>query len=607
MNSSSMLYPRDSATRRVIKMDGIWKFQFDPDGIGRSADFPNGLPSPVSMPVPASFADFFTDKASREYTGDFWYETDLFIPEEWRWMDLSIRFGCATHRAIVFVNGTEVARHEGGFLPFSAPINAVCRFNESNRVVVLVNNELHEDCIPVGRTEILPDGRKMAKPYFDFFNYSGLQRSVWLVAVPPEHILDFSVRHDIRGQDANVAYQVETNGPHNVVVSVFDESGKPVAEGRGKNGVLTIKNVQLWDVYAAYLYRFVLRVLDKNEVVDEYWEDIGVRTVEIKGQDFLLNGRTVYLKGFGKHEDSDVAGRGYNPCVMKRDFELMKWIGANSFRTAHYPFSEEIYQMADKEGILIIDETPGVGLMASTLNFFDAVRGKQSGFFNKPTTPQLLKRHLEAVEGMIKRDKNHACVIAFSLLNEPETTEPESLPYLEQVFEKARALDFQNRPCSYTLLMHAGPDTCQANHLCDFIMLNRYYGWYFLGGNEISMAEMAFHDEMKKWQSKIPDKPFIISEYGADTSDSEHKLPSVMWSQEYQIEYLQMCHRVFDSYNFIRGEQVWAFSDFQTGENAMRMNGNRKGIFTRQRQPKSAAYYLKQRWENLPSDYKAKE
>jgi beta-glucuronidase len=108
---------------------------------------------------------------------------------------------------------------------------------------------------------------------------------------------------------------------------------------------------------------------------------------------------------------------------------------------------------------------------------------------------------------------------------------------------------------------------------------------------------MAFRSEMKKWEEKQLNKPVIFSEYGADTSADMHKLPSVMWSQEYQTEYLEMCHRVFDSYEFVKGEQVWTFADFQTGEGSMRLDGNKKGIFTRDRQPKASAFYFKKRWE----------
>ena len=369
-------------------------------------------------------------------------------------------------------------------------------------------------------------------------------------------------------------------------------------------GKLHISGAHLWEVYDGYLYRFDVRIFKNDTVVDEYTEKIGVRTFEVKGTSFLLNGKPVYLKGFGKHEESDIVGRGYNLGVIKRDFELMKWIGANSFRTAHYPYSEEVYQLADREGILVIDETPAVGLMASTVNFFDASSGPQTAFFKKETISELLKVHLQELEELISRDKNHACVIAWSLLNEPETTDDESLPYLSAIFQRALELDPQKRPRTFTSLMTALPDKCKCYQLCDFISLNRYYGWYIYGGNEIKVGEMALHHELKQWQAKNLDKPFIFTEYGADTLAGEHKLPSVMWSEEYQLEILKMFHNTFDAYEFVRGEQVWTFSDFQTGEGIMRMDGNKKGIFTHNRQPKAAAFFLKERWENLPADYK---
>ena len=98
--------------------------------------------------------------------------------------------------------------------------------------------------------------------------------------------------------------------------------------------------------------------------------------MQLQGEDILLNGEPVYLKGFGKHEDSDISGRGFQAPVMKRDFELMKWINANSFRTAHYPYSEEMLQAADREGFLVIDEVAAVGMFESIMNFMEASTGK---------------------------------------------------------------------------------------------------------------------------------------------------------------------------------------------------------------------------------------
>ena len=379
----SMLYPKTTSSRRAVSMNGMWKFQLDEKGEGERNGWPEGIAGDQMIPVPASFQDFFTKKDIREYTGDVWYETDAFVPGEWEGKAIWIRFGAATHRAAVYVNGVKVAEHEGGFLPFVADVTEIVRYNAKNKVVVKVNNELTETNIPCGRTMTLADGKKMNKPYFDFFNYSGLQRSVHLMAVPKEAVYDFDLTYELCGSDAKIAYSIQTTGDHPVKVSLYDADGNEAAHSEGAEGTLFVQNAHLWQVRNAYLYRLVIQIMDDAQVVDEYEQEIGIRTVEVKGTDILLNGSPVYLRGFGKHEDSDIVGRGFNIGVMKRDFELMKWIGANSFRTSHYPYSEEIYQMADREGFLIIDEVPAVGMFESLMNFAEACTGKSTGFFEK--------------------------------------------------------------------------------------------------------------------------------------------------------------------------------------------------------------------------------
>lgn len=604
MLEHSMLYPKTTLTRRRISMDGMWKFCLDEKAVGEKEGWMDGIPGEEMIPVPASFQDFYTEKDIREYTGDFWYETDFFVPGEWEGREILLRFGAATHRAGVYVNGILITEHEGGFLPFCADVTTVVRYDSYNKVVVKVNNELNCTNIPCGETITLPNGKKMSKPYFDFFNYAGLQRSVYLLALPGESVVDFDLDYAIHGKNAEVSYQIRTNGEHAVQLALFDAKGHCVAQKDGKEGVLYVENARLWQVRNAYLYRLRIRIMDGEELIDEYEQEIGIRTVKVEGTDILINGEPVYLKGFGKNEDSDIVGRGFSIGIMKRDFELMKWIGANSFRTSHYPYSEEIYQMADREGFLIIDEVPAVGMFQSLMNFMEASTGKQTAFFEKETTPVLLKAHLRAIEEMIARDKNHPSVVAWSLLNEPETTNEAAVPYFKEVFDLANKLDMQKRPRTFALIMNSLPDTCKCYQFSDIIALNRYYGWYMKGGYEISVAEELFRKEMNAWKEKKLNKPFIFTEYGADTLASEHKLPSVMWSQEYQDEYLKMTHEVFDSYDFIKGEQIWNFADFQTTEGIMRVNGNKKGVFTRQRQPKDIAYKLKERWENLPLDYK---
>lgn len=210
----SLLYPRATTTRRLIGLDGMWRFSFDPESKGVEAGWALELPSSLSMPVPASFCDLFTDKASREYCGDFWYETSFFVPAEWSGWDIVLRFGSVTHRARVFVNGVEVAQHEGGFLPFDATVTNIVRYNQFNKLSVLANNELSETMLPAGTTRTLADGRKIAAPYFDFYNYAGIHRPVWLMALPKERVLDYSTRYPPdrdRGRDR--LYRVHQRPP----------------------------------------------------------------------------------------------------------------------------------------------------------------------------------------------------------------------------------------------------------------------------------------------------------------------------------------------------------------------------------------------------------
>ena len=600
---TSLLYPVDTVSRRAVSLNGMWGFRLDPSGIGTSEGWQKRLPNPDLIPVPASFQDLYTDKFTRDYCGDFWYERDVFVPAEWRGSSVSVRFGCATHKATVYVNGAEIVSHEGGFLPFSADFTDAAVYGGMNHIAVRVNNELSETCMPCGTVKTTMDGKKHAAPYFDFFNYSGLQRNVFLCSVPHVRVEDYDLTYEISGTDALISYNVKISDDScgvSAVVILYDADGVKVAESDGVSGVLKVENARLWKVRDAYLYDIVIRLTDESEPVDEYRDQIGIRTVCISGNRIILNGEPVYFKGFGKHEDSDIIGRGYAPAVVKRDFELMKWIGANSFRTSHYPYSEEIYRMADREGFLVIDEVQAVGCFPSISNFADATSGKKTAFFAKETTPQLMEHHKRSVEEMIRRDKNHPCVIAWSLLNEPETSDESAREYFEEIFDFAREQDPQKRPLTFALMMNSRPETCHCHQIADFLSLNRYYGWYACGGPDIGEAEILFRKEMDKWMEIEPDKPIIFTEFGADTHASIDKLPAVMWSESYQIEMLEMCARVFDSYDNVIGEHEWSFSDFQTSEGIMRVDGNKKGIFTRQRQPKRAAFWLKDRWSNIP-------
>lgn len=597
------LYPINNNLRSFISLDGLWNFSFDPKEVGEKESWQLGLKESIKMPVPGSFQDLFTDSDSRDYTGDFWYETDFFVPESYEGKELILRFGSITHRGSVYVNGTLLESHVGGFLPVIVDVKDVVKFGQVNHLAVKVNNELTEDNMPCGGTRVKSNGDKRATPYFDFFNYSGIQRSVNLMSYPNNGIEDFDTTYKIDGKDAEVTYKVYGEFNTDVVVTLFDKEGNKVAEADGKEGVLKVENAHLWQVLNSYLYTLKIELKDGENVLDEYTTKIGVRTVEVKGKDILINGFPVYLKGYGKHEDFSILGRTFNYSLARRDFECMKWSGANCFRTSHYPYDEGWYQMADEYGFLIIDELPAVGMMKSLVNFVDAGTGKYTYFFESPTTPTLLKNHKDALKEMILRDKNHPSVFAWSLFNEPETISSCAHDYFKEVFDLCNTLDPQVRPRTGALEKTSSPEKCQCYMLCDFISLNRYYGWYIEGSN-LDEALIQFKEEMDAWAEKELNVPFIFTEFGTDHLSTMHKLPSIMWSQEYQNEYLKMYFDVFDSYDFVKGELVWNFADFATSQGIFRVNGNNKGVFTRDRQPKDDAFTFKERWEKLPLNYK---
>ena len=240
-------------------------------------------------------------------------------------------------------------------------------------------------------------------------------------------------------------------------------------------------------------------------------------------------------------------------------------------------------QMADRQGFLIIDEVPAVGM-----HFWPNMK-----LFGELVNEETLKHHKDVLTELYERDKNHPCVIMWSVANEAKTSEENALAYFTEVAAHMRSLD-KTRPLVNVMVEWIEDD--KVSQLFDVLCINRYYSWYYDLGNLDSIFP-KLTAEFTKWHNKYH-KPIIISEYGVDTISGLHKLPEVIFSEEYQIEYYKENNRALDSLDFVVGEHLWAFADFMTSFGLRRFDGNKKGIFTRQRQPKSVAYFIKERWEN---------
>jgi beta-glucuronidase len=590
-----VLRPQDTATRERKSLNGLWRFALDPAGEGRAGEwFREPLAQAREMPVPASFNDIVPDATVRDHVGDVWYETAVRVPRGWYGQRIVLHFESVTHRATVWVNGAEVASHEGGYTPFEADVSAHVAAGELARVTVLVNNELTFQSIPPGVVE--EDGRagRRLRYWHDFFNYAGIHRSVWLYTTGRVHLTDVTVTTELAGNTGRVKYATSVHGTdvHAVRVILRDADGAQVATAEGASGTLTVRNVHRWAPGDGYLYNLEVRLITRSGApLDSYHQSVGVRTVAVDGARFLINGEPFHFTGFGKHEDVPVLGKGHSDAHLVHDFELLRWIGANSVRTSHYPYAEDFLDYADRCGIVVIDETPAVGLnMGIGAGVFGAPG--YTTFSPETINGETREAHARVIRELVARDKNHPSVVLWSVANEPESHTEAAEEYFRPLFDLVRMLD-PSRPVSFANVALAPHGQCRLAKLSDVLMLNRYYGWYVDTG-DLAAAEAAWEEELRAWAGD--GKPIIVSEYGADTYPGFHSLPAVPWSEEFQMAYLEMCHRVFDRVDAVIGEHVWNFADFATTSGVMRVGGNRKGVFTRDRQPKAAAHALRRRW-----------
>lgn len=591
-----MLRPLSNARRDCRSLDGIWWFAVDRDGAGHEQRWWSArLPGAVEVPVPASYNDVFADASIRDHVGEVWYQTSVQVPRSWDGERIALRFDAATHRAVVWVGETRVAEHEGGYTPFEADVTDVVAVGERNRITVAVDNRLSWETIPPGHVERTPDGPRQ-RYHHDFFNYAGLHRSVWLHTTPKARIDDVTAVPGLDGTTGTLDYEVGTAGGADdlaVRVVLRDDEGAEVAETSGTAGNLVVDDVHPWRPGEGYLYELGVQLLDASgSVVDAYSLNVGIRTVQVRGTEFLINGEPFHFTGFGMHEDHPVRGKGHDHASMLHDFALLEWTGANSLRTSHYPYAEEVLDHADRNGVVVIDETAAVGL---NLGVGGGILGAAAGpTYSEDTIGEATRRaHSRAIRELVDRDKNHPSVVLWSIANEPESGTEAAREYFEPLFAETRQLD-PSRPVGFVNVMLAPPDTCLLADLSDVLMLNRYYGWYVDPG-DLAAAERGLEHELTAWAERCA-KPIVMTEYGADAVAGMHSVAPQPWTEEYQVELLDTYHRVFDRVGAVVGEQVWNFADFATASGFARVEGNKKGVFTRDRRPKAGAFALRRRW-----------
>ncbi len=567
-----MLYPQRNKNRHFVDLSGFWDFRFDPDDKGVGENWTKGFNNGCPIAVPASWNDQFAD--DRDFLGPAWYQLKFMMPREWDKKKIMIRFGSVNYLSDVRLNGEVVGHHEGGHLPFEYEISDKI-VSEDNLLVVRVDGRLSDNHVP-------PRGRPMNNPQtnFDFYPFCGIHRPVLLYAIPNEGLRDITVRPSIKDTTGILDVTLETVGLNDAYVNLSlkgfgsEITNTSKIELNIQKMTLEVKQAKFWNPETPNLYDLIVEIVKADTIIDSYSLKVGIRTIEVKGDKLLLNGKPIYLTGFGRHEDFPITGRGYVPAVIIKDYSLMNWIGANSFRTSHYPYSEQMMELADRLGFLVIDEIPAVGLTLRK----DVIERQQ----------ELCDQFIEV---LIKRDKNHPSVIMWSLANEPHNS-LKSGEFFRKLYDKTKDLD-NTRPVTVVNMMGVKE---KAFEFCEVLCINRYYGWYLQPGNIDEACELL-SKEMDNLYEKHR-KPIILSEFGADTIPGWHSQPPEMFSEEYQTEFIKKYIDVCRSKPYVIGEHVWNMCDFKTSQGITRMGStNYKGVFTRDRRPKMAAHLLRKLWK----------
>jgi len=563
-----LLRPQSNLCRSTFELSNMWKIKY------------HGKERPIA--ISASWNDQYEDLFFEEGPLEYSYYFDA--PDVLKDKNVRLYFGAVNTKSKVYLNGEPIGSNGIGYLPFECVAKSL-KYGATNEIRVEVENKLSRDGLPSGRMPGFERGGNFPPANFDFFPYGGIIRMPYIEVRSKEAILDVNVKcnKSVPSKKSGVVdIEVETTKEcmgKDIEVSIGDlKSTKKITSSR-ENFHFEIKNAHFWELEDPYLYEVKARILSGDKLIDEYKIKTGIRTVTLDDKHLLLNDKPVKLLGFGKHEEFPVEGQGtFKPLIIK-DYDLLKWIGANSFRTSHYPYSEEWLDMADELGFLVIDEAPHVGL--------------EKYHYENAETFNLC---VDNIQRLIDRDKNHPSVIMWSVANEPDSAYPKSDEFFKKLYDTAKSCD-PTRPVTMVSCVpfcekSGGPDVAMKHF--DVISVNRYYGWYNHQG-KIDEAEQLLSDDLDELYKRYR-RPIILTEFGADAIAGFHSNPAQMFSEEYQSEYIEKLFEVTDKKDFVAGIHVWAFADFKTAQNVHRPLFNYKGVFTRARDPKMAAHTLKKLW-----------
>jgi beta-glucuronidase len=562
--------------RKTTSLNGEWHYIVDPhdEGIARRYHL-NGKPygsrdfveydfnTAPTLRVPGDWN--FQRSELQLYEGTMWYQRSFDYHSK-SGTRVFLYFGAVNYRARVWLNEKPLCEHEGGFTPYNCEATVALR-DGANALIVSVNDTRHPDDIPSVRP--------------DWFNYGGLTRDVMLVELPREFIQQYSVQLD-RGSPNRISGWIKTAdsaASQKVRVRIPELSLSTEATPDNEGVVrfsLAAANLELWSPEKPKLYRVEIAT-----ATDQIAEDIGFRTIETRGTDIFLNGKSIFLRGIDLHEEAvGRSGRAHGEDDARTLLGLAKELGCNFVRLAHYPHDETMVRTADRLGLMVWSEIP----------VYQGVDFKN---------PQTLAKAQQQLTEVITRDRNRAAIVLWSVSNETPKS-PERNAFLQQLIKVARDLDptrlittATNQTNSTEPHKKVFDDPIISD--LDVFGVNEYIGWY-----EGVPADL----DITTWATPY-EKPMIVSEFGGEAKYGLHGPVTQRWTEENQEEIYKHQIAALRKIPFLRGTSPWILKDFRSPHrNLPRLQDgfNRKGLISENGERKKAFYVLQKFYRELAAE-----
>ena len=535
----------------------IWK---DETPVGKSDFYEYKFDDAVTLNVPG---DWNSQQAElKYYEGTIWYKKKFQYNKKTGKRSF-LCFDGINYQCDVYLNNEKTGSHEGGFTPFQFEITDKIK-NGENSIIVRVNNQRKADNIPALD--------------FDWWNYGGITRDVWLAETPAEYIKDYFIQLK-KGTANEIAGWLQLNGTatnQNVTVKIpelnINYNASINAEGKAFININT-KPI-LWSPLNPKVYDVIIKTK-----TDSIHEEIGFRNIEVKGADILLNGRPVFLRGVNIHEEiPQRMGRAWSEADAQMLLGWAKELGCNFVRLAHYPHNEHIIKLAEKMGLLVWEEIP----LWQGIQF---------------SNPVILQKANTLLDEMITRDKNRCPVIFWSLSNEttPSASRNQTLTAMA---EHARTLDPTRLITSALNQVKYETNSVVIDdsliNALDVIAVNEYLGWY---------RQWTVKPEDMQWRTLF-NKPLIMSEFGAEALYGNHGSfdTASSWSEEYQEQLYKDQLSMLKKIPFLRGTIPWVLVDFRSPGRrhpVYQQGWNRKGLLSVQGLKKKAWYIVHDYYKDL--------